>query len=120
MKLGKHTLLIDGNYFLHSRLFVLPRKKGRETKLQQIINNKSTVIILESPHRLIKLLKELKKEIKDQRLVSVSRELTKIYEENIRGTAEELLLHFESKKIKGEIVVVIDKVSKKKNGRVQP
>ena len=44
----------------------------------------------------------------------MSRELTKIYEENIRGTAEELLLHFESKKIKGEIVVVIDKVSKKK------
>ena len=50
----------------------------------------------------------------------MSRELTKIYEENIRGTAEELLLHFESKKIKGEIVVVIDKVSKKKNVRIQP
>ena len=98
----------------------LPHKKGRKTKLQQVINNTSTVIILESPHRLIKLLKELKKEIKDQRLVSVSRELTKIYEENIRGTAEELLLHFESKKIKGEIVLVIDKASKKKNGRIQP
>ena len=98
----------------------LPHKKGRKTKLQQIISNNSTVIIFESPHRLIKLLKELKKEIKDQRLVSVSRELTKIYEENIRGTAEELLLHFESKKIKGEIVLVIDKVSKKKNGRIQP
>ena len=80
----------------------LPHKKGRKTKLKQVINNTSTVILLESPHRLIKLLKELKKEIKDQRLVSVSRELTKIYEENIRGTAEELLLHFESKKIKGE------------------
>ena len=98
----------------------LPHKKGRKTKLQKIINQKSTVIVLESPHRLIKLLQELKKELKDERLISVSRELTKIYEENIRGTAEELLLHFESKKIKGEIVVVIDKVSKKKNVRIQP
>ena len=97
----------------------LPHKKGRKTKLQKIINQSSTVIILESPHRLIKLLKELKKELQNQRLISISRELTKIYEENIRGTAEELLLHFESKKIKGEIVVVIDKVSKKKNGRIQ-
>ncbi len=98
----------------------LPHKKGRKTKLQKIINQSSTVIILESPHRLIKLLKELKKELQNQRLISISRELTKIYEENIRGTAEELLLHFESKKIKGEIVVVIDKVSKKKNVRIQP
>ena len=98
----------------------LPHKKGRKTKLQKIINQTSTVIILESPHRLIKLLKELKKELQNQRLISISRELTKIYEENIRGTAEELLLHFESKKIKGEIVVVIDKVSKKKNVRIQP
>lgn len=98
----------------------LPHKKGRKTKLQKIINQGSTVIILESPHRLIKLLKELKKELQNQRLISISRELTKIYEENIRGTAEELLLHFESKKIKGEIVVVIDKVSKKKNVRIQP
>ncbi len=98
----------------------LPHKKGRKTKLQKIINQNSTVIILESPHRLIKLLKELKKELQNQRLISISRELTKIYEENIRGTAEELLLHFESKKIKGEIVVVIDKVSKKKNVRIQP
>ena len=97
----------------------LPHKKGRKIKLQKIINQRSTAIILESPHRLIKLLEELKKEIKDQRLISISRELTKIYEENIRGTAEELLLHFKSKKIKGEIVVVIDKVSKKKNGRIQ-
>tara|TARA_B100001093_G_scaffold518673_1_gene604382 strand:- start:1916 stop:2647 length:732 start_codon:yes stop_codon:yes gene_type:complete len=98
----------------------LPHKKGRKTKLKKIINQSSTVIILESPHRLIKLLKELKKELQNQRLISISRELTKIYEENIRGTAEELLLHFESKKIKGEIVVVIDKVSKKKNVRIQP
>ena len=97
----------------------LPHKKGRKTKLQQVINNTSTTIILESPYRLMKLLKELKKEIKNQRLISISRELTKIYEENIRGTAEELLLYFESKKVKGEIVVVIDKVSKKKNDRIQ-
>ena len=93
----------------------LPHKKGRKLKLQKIFNQNSTIILLESPHRLIKLLKELKEEYNNNRLISISREITKIYEENIRGTAEELLLHFESKKVKGEIVVVIDKVSKKHN-----
>jgi 16S rRNA (cytidine1402-2'-O)-methyltransferase len=92
----------------------LPHKKGRKNKLQNIINQTSTIILLESPHRLLKLLKELHDLISNNRMVSVSRELTKIHEENIRGTAEELLLHFSSKKVKGEIVVIIDKAPKQK------
>jgi 16S rRNA (cytidine1402-2'-O)-methyltransferase len=66
----------------------LPHKKGRKTKLQNIINQTATIILLESPHRLLKLLKELHDLISNNRMVSVSRELTKIHEENIRGTAE--------------------------------
>ena len=92
----------------------LPHKKGRKNKLQNIINQTATIILLESPHRLLKLLKELHDLISNNRMVSVSRELTKIHEENIRGTAEELLLHFSSKKVKGEIVVIIDKAPKQK------
>ena len=92
----------------------LPHKKGRTNKLQNIINQKATIILLESPHRLLKLLKELHDLISNSRMVSVSRELTKIHEENIRGTAEELILHFSSKKVKGEIVVIIDKAQKQK------
>ena len=74
--------------------------------------------MLESPHRLLKLLNEIKLEILDTRKISISREITKIYEENIRGTAEELILHFEKNKVKGEIVLLIDKIPKKKNGRI--
>ena len=92
----------------------LPHKKGRKNKLQNIISQTTTIILLESPHRLLKLLKELHDLISNNRMVSVSRELTKIHEENIRGTAEELLLHFSSKKVKGEIVVIIDKAPKQK------
>lgn len=92
----------------------LPHKKGRKNKLKNIINQTATIILLESPHRLLKLLKELHDLISNNRMVSVSRELTKIHEENIRGTAEELLLHFSSKKVKGEIVVIIDKAPKQK------
>jgi len=92
----------------------LPHKKGRKNKLQNIINQTTTIILLESPHRLLKLLKELHDLMSNNRMVSVSRELTKIHEENIRGTAEELLLHFSSKKVKGEIVVIIDKAPKQK------
>ncbi|MDG1440155.1 MAG: 16S rRNA (cytidine(1402)-2'-O)-methyltransferase [Flavobacteriales bacterium] len=92
----------------------LPHKKGRKNKLQNITNQTTTIILLESPHRLLKLLKELHDLISNNRMVSISRELTKIHEENIRGTAEELLLHFSSKKVKGEIVVIIDKAPKQK------
>ena len=96
----------------------LPHKKGRKTKLKKVLNTSHTIILFESPHRLLKLLNEIKLEILDTRKISISREITKIYEENIRGTAEELILHFEKNKVKGEIVLLIDKTPKKKNARV--
>ena len=71
------------------------------------------MVLFESPHRLLKLLTELQEHLPITRTVSISREITKIHEENIRGTAEELLLHFQNKKVKGEIVLVIDKLPKK-------
>ena len=91
----------------------LPHKKGRKGKLFKIINNPQTLVLFESPHRLLKLLTELQEHLPITRNVSISREITKIHEENIRGTAEELLLHFQNKKVKGEIVLVIDKLPKK-------
>jgi 16S rRNA (cytidine1402-2'-O)-methyltransferase len=93
----------------------LPHKKGRKKKIIQLLEKEPTLIIYESPHRLIKLLKELMEYDKNQRKISVSRELTKIYEENIEGSPEELISYFGSKQVKGEIVVVIDKIDQKKN-----
>tara|TARA_B100000965_G_scaffold401734_1_gene426214 strand:- start:151 stop:837 length:687 start_codon:yes stop_codon:yes gene_type:complete len=91
----------------------LPHKKGRKGKLSKIINNPHTLVLFESPHRLLKLLSELQENLPETRRISISREISKIHEENINGTAEELLLHFQNKKIKGEIVLVIDKLPKK-------
>jgi len=91
----------------------LPHKKGRKGKLTKIINNPHTIVLFESPHRLLKLLLELQENLPKTRTINISREISKIHEENINGTAEELLLHFQNKKIKGEIVLVIDKLPKK-------
>jgi 16S rRNA (cytidine1402-2'-O)-methyltransferase len=91
----------------------LPHKKGRKKKLKNILENNSTIILYESPHRLIKLLEQIKEQDNNSRQISVSRELTKIYEENVQGYPEQLINHFSEKKIKGEIVVVIDKISNK-------
>lgn len=85
----------------------LPHKKGRKTRLESLSDESRTIIFYESPHRLLKLLKEIPVYFGDDRLISVSRELTKIYEETINGTASELLNHFSDSTIKGEIVVVV-------------
>ena len=77
------------------------------------ITNPHTLVLFESPHRLLKLLSELKENLPETRRINISREISKIHEENINGTAEELLLHFQNKKVKGEIVLVIDKLPKK-------
>ena len=69
---------------------------------------KRTIILYESPHRILKLLKELNEHLGSNRLVSVSRELTKVYEETLIGTANELVEKFSNQKPKGEFVVVID------------
>lgn len=85
----------------------LPQKKGRQTRLKEILESSSTVVLYESPHRILKLLEELKSLGAADRQVSVSREISKHFEETLRGTAEELLQHFTSKAPKGEFVVCI-------------
>ena len=85
----------------------LPQKKGRQTKLNSLHEEERTMVFYESPFRLIKALEEFKEHFGAERLVSVSRELTKLHEENYRGTVEEALKHFNSKAVKGEIVIVL-------------
>jgi 16S rRNA (cytidine1402-2'-O)-methyltransferase len=86
----------------------LPHKKGRQTKLQAVANYPYTTILYESPFRLLKTLKQLAEVCGAERQVSVSRELTKIHEENVRGTLAEVVAHFSQKDVKGEIVIVLE------------
>lgn len=85
----------------------LPLKKGRHTKLTELAEEKRTVIIYESPHRLLKCLEQIKSYFGDERPIAVSRELSKIHEETIRGTATEVFNYYKENTIKGEIVIVI-------------
>jgi len=85
----------------------LPVKKGRQTRFKLLAEESRTMVFYESPHKLIKTLKNCEEYFGKDRQVSVSRELSKLYEETVRGTIEEVLLHFEQKPPKGEIVVVI-------------
>lgn len=86
----------------------LPQKKGRQTKLKSLVEENRTMVFYESPHRLIKALEEFKEHFGAERKVSVSRELTKMFEETFRGTVEETIKHFSAKTIKGEIVIVVE------------
>jgi 16S rRNA (cytidine1402-2'-O)-methyltransferase len=85
----------------------LPHKKGKETALRMLSQKEETVLFYESPHRLLKTLQMMIPHFGPERMISISRELTKIYEENFRGTVEEAITHFSSKEVKGEIVVVV-------------
>jgi 16S rRNA (cytidine1402-2'-O)-methyltransferase len=85
----------------------LPVKKGRQTRLTLLAEETRTLIFYESPHKLVKTLGHFCEYFGDDRLVSVSRELTKLYEETIRGTAKEVLEHYTNKPPKGEIVIVV-------------
>lgn len=84
----------------------LPHKKGRQTRLKILAEEERTIILYESPHRLIKCLEQLK-EFCGDRQVSVSRELTKLFEETVRGSLSEVITYFSEKGIKGEFVVVL-------------
>lgn len=86
----------------------LPHKKGRQTKIKQIVENEYTTILYESPFRLVKTLEQLIEAAGPDRKVSVARELTKIHEENVRGTLAEVRNYFAEKEVKGEIVIVLD------------
>ena len=86
----------------------LPHKKGRQTKIRQLATESHTIILYESPHRLVKTLQQLAEVMGPERRASVSRELTKMFEENRRGTLAELITYFSKGEVKGEIVLVIE------------
>lgn len=86
----------------------LPQKKGRQTKIKSLLNEERTMVFYESPFRLVKALEEFAQAFGLERRVSVSRELTKMFEETKRGTLAEVLGYFKSKTVKGEIVIVLD------------
>jgi 16S rRNA (cytidine1402-2'-O)-methyltransferase len=85
----------------------LPVKKGRVTRLKDLASEPRTIVLYESPHRLIKTLRELALNLGIHRQAVVCRELTKIHEEVVRGTLEELVTHFEKTEPRGEIVIVV-------------
>jgi 16S rRNA (cytidine1402-2'-O)-methyltransferase len=86
----------------------LPHKKGRQTMLKKLSEEDRTLVLYESPHRLVKTLEQLVEFFGAERMVSVSRELTKLHEETKTGSVTEVLEHFKKKDVKGEIVIVID------------
>lgn len=85
----------------------LPHKKGRQTALQALAEEQRTMVIYESPYRLVKLLEQLMEVLGETRPVSVSREISKLHAETCRGTLREVHDHFAAKEVKGEIVVVV-------------
>ena len=86
----------------------LPLKKGRQTTLKKLALEERTMVFYESPMRLVKTLKDLIEYFGAERQCSVSRELTKKFEENKRGSLQQVHDHFESKAVKGEIVIVVE------------
>ena len=98
----------------------LPQKKGRQTKLRELAEEHRTMIVYESPFRLVKTLEQFVEMMGPQRRVSVSREISKVHEQTVRGTVEEVRDYFKEHEPKGEIVVVLagkpsDKNDKNKN-----
>ena len=85
----------------------LPVKKGRTKRLKELSAETKTMVFYESPHRILKTLNDLSNYFNYERQISVSRELTKLYEETFRGTIKESVEHFETKKPKGEFVIVL-------------
>ena len=85
----------------------LPIKKGRQTRLKLLAEEERTIVLYESPHKLNKTLEQICLFFGEDRQISISRELTKLFEETRRGTAKELLDHYSNAAVKGEIVIVI-------------
>lgn len=85
----------------------LPQKKGRQTLLKKLVLEERTMVFYESPVRLVRTLEELAEYFGEDRLCSVSRELTKMFEENKRGTLKEVADYFRSKEVKGEVVLIV-------------
>ncbi len=85
----------------------LPHKKGRQTRLEYLSKLDQTIVLYESPYRIVKTLEQLAEHLGTDRPASISREITKIYEETLRGTLAELAQHFKEKVPKGEFVIVV-------------
>ena len=85
----------------------LPHKKGRQTRLQSLSTEERTIIFFESPHRLLKTLSQFTEIFGAERYVSVSREISKFYEQTCRGTLHEVINYFTTNKPRGEFVIVI-------------
>lgn len=86
----------------------LPQKKGRQTKLLSLKDEERTMIFYESPFRLVKTLQQFAEVYGADRQVSVCREISKVFEESVRGSLEEVIAHFQAKEPKGEIVIVLE------------
>lgn len=86
----------------------LPQKKGRQTMLKKLVDEERTMIFYESPHRLVKTLQQFGEYFGTDRKISVSRELTKLYEETVNGPLHSVITHFSQKEVKGEIVIVVE------------
>ena len=86
----------------------LPTKKGRQTLIMKIAEEERTVVLYESPHRILKALAQFQEHFDPERQISISREISKKFEETVRGTSAELIEYFTNNPIKGEFVVVID------------
>ena len=85
----------------------LPQKKGRMKRLQELAEEERTVVLYESPYRVVKCLEQIAETMGDERRVAVVREITKKFEQTVRGSVKELLAHFRSHEPKGEFVIVI-------------
>ena len=85
----------------------LPVKKGRQTRLKELAEEERTMIFYESPHRLLKTMEEFVAVFGEERAASVSRELTKVFEETVRGNLSEIKAHFETNVLKGEFVICV-------------
>lgn len=94
---------------IHHFLFIgfLPAKKGRQSKLKEIAQFPYTIVLYESPHKLLKTLEDLKEIFGENKYISISREISKVYEEHLRGSIIELIQHFSQNPPKGELVIVI-------------
>ena len=86
----------------------LPVKKGRQTRLKLLSEEERTIVFYESPHRIVKTLSLFSEYFGEDRKVSVSREISKMFEETKRGSAKELMKYFEQKKPKGEFVIIVE------------
>lgn len=101
--------LVNSGFDTSEFVFIgfLPHKKGRQTALKKIAVESRTQILYESPYRILKLLQELHLHIGEERLISCSREISKLFEETVRGNTIELINHFTQKEPRGEFVVVV-------------